>query len=260
MAYWDTAAETYDRDFTETVVGKARRDAVWRELDRLFVPGQHILELNCGTGIDALHLAKRGVKVLACDISPRMIELARKRVAREGCGPAIDFRVLATEAIAKLSTEASFDGAFSNFSGLNCVQNLAATGNDLAGLLRPCARVLLCMIGRFVPWEIVWFAIHRDFRRAVQRLGAGTSRLVEGGLLRVQYPSVSETAAAFALGFDLRRWSGIGIGVPPSYMEHWARRFPRITSALAAADGVLGGLPGFRNMADCVLLDLERKQ
>ena len=259
-AYWDSAAETYDRDFTDTVVGKTRREAVWRELDRLFVSGQLVLELNCGTGIDALHLAKTEVKVFACDISPRMVELARERVASAGLVKAVDFRVLATEEIAELDSEAPFDGAFSNFSGLNCVHDLAAVADDLAGLVRPYARILLCMIGRFVPWEIVWFGMHGDFRRAVQRLGRGTSRIVEGGVLKVQYPSVSEIAGAFARRFDLRRWTGVGIAVPPSYMEHWARRFPRIISAMAAVDDLVSGLPVFRNMADCVLLELERKE
>ena len=258
-AFWDNAAETYDRDFTETVVGKTRRKAVWRELDRVFVMGQRVLELNCGTGVDALHLAERGVKVFACDISSRMVELARERVVSAGFGNAVEFQVLATEEIGKLDTEIPFDGVFSNFSGLNCVQNLAATADDVARLVRSRGRILLCMIGRFVPWDIVWYGIHGDFRRAVRRLGRGTSRNIAGGIMTVHYPSVREIAGAFAPAFALRKWGGVGIGVPPSYMEHWARRFPRITSGLAAADFFLGGVPLFRNMADCVLLEFERR-
>ena len=50
--------------------------AVWRELLRTFHPGQRVLEINCGTGIDAVSLGERGIRVLACDIAPRMIELA----------------------------------------------------------------------------------------------------------------------------------------------------------------------------------------
>src|SRR3984957_20303971 len=251
-AYWDYAAETYDQDFESTLIGQSRRKAVWRDLDRLFVSGQRILEINCGTGIDALHLAERGLTVVACDISQRMIELARERAGSTRFGKAVEFRVLSTEEMAKLDGEAPFDGAFSNFSGLNCVEDLRSASRNLSELLRPNARVLLCMLGRFVPWEILWFGVHADLRRALRRLAGPIARAVDGGMLKVGYPSADQIAQSFAAQFDLRRLSGIGICVPPSYMEHWARRFPNVLSALASADSMLGGLPVFRGMADCI--------
>ena len=81
-AYWDVTAENYDHIFPETVIGKMQRDAVWRDLDKAFQPGQRILELNCGTGIDAAHLAKRGVQIVACDLSAKMLDIAGR--ARAG--------------------------------------------------------------------------------------------------------------------------------------------------------------------------------
>ena len=259
-AYWNAAAGTYDQDFAGTLIGLTRREAVWRDLDRIVHPGQRILELNCGTGIDALHLAERGVRIVACDIAPRMIDLARQRVSTTKFAETIEFRALPTEEIGTLATEEPFDGAFSNFAGLNCVEDLSATSRDLRELLKPGASLLLCMIGRFVPWEILWFLAHSDPVRAVQRLRSGTSRAVEGGQLKVQYPSVRDIARVFAPSFRLRKWRGIGVTVPPSYVEHWASRFPRTTRALAAVDDRLGDLPVFRNMADAVLLTFERTE
>src|SRR5450631_3952403 len=115
--YWDLIAESYDRNFPETVVGKVQRDAVWHELDKTFQPGMRVLELNCGTGIDAVHLAKLGVRVVACDLSPKMIDTARQRLNAADLDGRVDFRVLDTEKIETLRVEAPFDGAFSNFSG-----------------------------------------------------------------------------------------------------------------------------------------------
>jgi hypothetical protein len=57
----------------------------------------------------------------------------------------------------------------------------------------------------------------------------------------------------------LKQWEGIGIAVPPSYMERWARRFLRTTKALAAVDWRIGRIPLFRSLADGVLLEFERK-
>ncbi|HLJ48062.1 MAG TPA: class I SAM-dependent methyltransferase [Bryobacteraceae bacterium] len=256
QGYWDAAADTYDQVFTNTLVGQTRREAVWRDLERVFQPRQRVLELNCGTGLDALHLAQRGVQVLACDISPRMVELARDRVAAAKLN--VDFRVLANEDLAQLATDGPFDGAFSNFSGLNCVDDLAAAARDLGSLLKPGSTALLCMVGRFVPWDFIWFLAHGNPGRAMQRIRGGASRALDGGTLRVQYPTVRELRRLFAPWFRLRKWRGIGIGVPPSYMAHWTSRFPRTTRTLAAIDIPLGRTPMVRNMADCVLLHFER--
>jgi SAM-dependent methyltransferase len=117
-AYWDRAADGYDRDFTGTLTGRARRHSVWRDLERAFHPGQRILELNCGTGIDALHLAARGIRVLGCDISPRMIQIALQAAEAEGQRVRLDFRVLPTEDLAALETESPFDGAFFEHSAV----------------------------------------------------------------------------------------------------------------------------------------------
>src|ERR1700682_1087014 len=137
--YWNAAAEPYEQEFAGTVIGRTRREAVWREVDRIFSSGQRVLELNCGTGINALHLAGRVLRVLACDIAPRMIELARERASTSRFAPSIDFRVLATEDIGVLDGEGPFDGAFSNFSGLNCVEDLTVVARNLSHLLKPGA-------------------------------------------------------------------------------------------------------------------------
>ncbi|WP_158944887.1 hypothetical protein [Granulicella sp. S190] len=60
QAYWDSAAETYEDVFSGTTIGKTRREAVWQDLKRLFRRDDHVLEINCGTGLDAVFLAKEG--------------------------------------------------------------------------------------------------------------------------------------------------------------------------------------------------------
>ncbi|HVN77718.1 MAG TPA: class I SAM-dependent methyltransferase [Terriglobia bacterium] len=256
--YWDAAAETYEQDFAGTLIGQTRRKAVWDELDCVFRPGQRILELNCGTGLDAVHLGEGGIRVLACDISPRMIELARQRTNKAKLDGLIEFRPLATEEINVLLGEGPFDGAFSNFSGLNCVEDVSAVAQDLGRLLKPGAPFLLGIIGRFVPWEIVWFLARGDPRKAVRRFRGHMVRPLEAGTLVVQYFSVKEMANLLAPQFKLRKWKGIGICVPPSYLEPWARRFPRLTKALAEFDGWFGSVPILRSMADYALLEFER--
>src|SRR6202166_2611255 len=257
QAYWDTAAETYVQDFSGTGIGETRRHAVWRRLDKIFSPGQKLLELNCGTGIDAVHLAERGIQLVACDISSRMIELALQLSASTDTSELIDFRVLPNEEIGSLKGENVFDGAFSNFCGLNCVEDLPAVVRELTRLVRPEARVLLCMIGRFVPWEIAWFMAHGEPGKALRRLRGSSFRSSDPGTVCIQRPSVREIARVMSPAFRLQRWSGVGIAVPPTYTENRMQHFPRMIKGLAGIDRVVGDLPLLRRMADCVVLGFE---
>jgi SAM-dependent methyltransferase len=256
--YWNVAAETYEEDFSGTIVGKIRRSVVQQALARSFQPGRRVLEINCGTGIDAVFLACRGVHVVACDLSPRMIELARALAAKEDVSPSPDFRVLATEHLSTLVAEAPFDGAFSNFSGLNCIEDLHQVADDLGRLLEPNARLILCMMGRFVPLEILWFLAHGRLRRAFYRLRSPRTHYAGTTGIVIKRPTVIQIERQMQPAFRLVGWKGIGIVVPPSYAEPFATRFPRFLHFLAAVDRRIGSLPLFRNMADCVLLELER--
>ena len=259
QAYWDRTAENYDSLFSESVIGRVQRDAVWRELDKYFQPGMRILELNCGTGVDAAHLAARSVRVVACDLSSKMIDAARKRLDATGLDALVDFRVLATEKIDLLIGDGPFGGAFSNFSGLNCVRDISQAARNLACLLKPGARVLLCMVGRFSLWEMAWqfaqgkpaLALHSFRRKPTTQISAQDAVLVH-------YPSVSDMRRMFAPEFRLRAWKGIGVAVPPSCLEPVARRVPGVVGSLAKIDRYLSRAPVFRSLGDCVLLQFER--
>ena len=133
-----------------------QRDAVWRELDKHFQPGMRILELNCGTGVDAVHLAGRGVHVVACDLSSRMIDAARKRLGATGLGGLVDFRVLATEEIGRWSVRPLSTGLSPTFQVSIVCRTSLKLADDLARLLKPALRLLLCMVGRFSLWEMAW--------------------------------------------------------------------------------------------------------
>lgn len=252
--YWDQTAETYDQVFPETLVGQAQRSAVWKELEQAFQSGQRVLELNCGTGIDAVHLAERGVRVLACDLSPRMVEIAARRSVAKAVAPLTDFRAIPNEEIAQLIPEGPFDGAFSNFSGLNHVADLPRAARELGQLVRPGAPVLICMIGRIAPWEILWQLAHRNPKKAMRRLWP----TFDTSKMKAYYPSVRGIARAFQPNFRLRHWQGIGIAVPPTCMERWARRFPTLLQGAIYADRWLTHCPGVRGLGDSVLLHFER--
>jgi ubiquinone/menaquinone biosynthesis C-methylase UbiE len=256
---FDSIAESYDKTFTESFVGRSQRNLVWREMDQVFRPGQRVLEINCGTGVDAAHLAQRGARVFACDVSSAMIRVARQRAASMGLGERIEFHTMPTEEIQKLSKMPPFDGLLSNFAGLNCVLNLESVVQGLAHLLKPGAYALFCIFGKYCAWEMLWNAGRGDLRKAFRRLRNATESYSIGGQrLHVNYWSIGQLQRAFSRYFRLKRQIGLGIVVPPSYLESLTTRFPAIFRAAAKVDHSISSFPVFRSLADHALLIFER--
>ena len=154
---FETITGVYDDVFSNSPIGRAQRRAVWNEMDREFREGQSILEINCGTGIDALHLASRGVRVDACDSAPGMIARAQQRADLHSGLVPVRFRCLPIEETEKLTPDKPYDGVLSNFSGLNCVAELQPLVRNLTKLIRPGGRVVLCVFGTFCLWEVLWY-------------------------------------------------------------------------------------------------------
>jgi ubiquinone/menaquinone biosynthesis C-methylase UbiE len=261
-APFEVVAATYDEVFSDTFIGRAQRKLVWREIDRLFQPGQRILEINCGTGVDALHLAGRGVRVVACDAALGMLAAARTRCEQSDARTQVEFRLLKTEAIGQLEGDAPFDGALSNFAGLNCVEDLSAVAGQLARLLKPDAKLALCVFGRYCLWEILWYLAHGKPHKALRRFQAGGTVATLAGrtTVRVQYPSVRTLQHTFAPHFFLTGWKGVGIVIPPSYLEFLGLRYPRAFLVAAELEPQLSSVPVVRNLADHVVLTFERSR
>jgi ubiquinone/menaquinone biosynthesis C-methylase UbiE len=251
-AAFDRIAERYDEQWTDTPAGRAQREQVWREIDPLFRRGDRVLDIGCGTGVDAAHLAARGVIVHATDPSPAMVERARHRAANSVSGYET-FRAPSLRAEFRCLTPncPPYDGALSNFGALNCAQDLPGAARAIAAVVRPGGRVAICVIGRFCLWEALYYAATLRFHKAFRRLpGRATSSLGE-----VYYPTVAALRRAFQPSFRLERWIGIGLCVPPSYVRLPARLFP----PLHALDRFVARLPFFRALADHRLLIFVRK-
>jgi len=154
-AAFDRLAASYDYNFTDSLIGRAQRNVVWSVLLKTFHPKDNILELNCGTGEDAFFLARNDISVFACDASQQMIARANQRLSVSSSAHLVAFCHLPTERIAELESASCFDGVFSNFSGLNCIEDLKPVATSLAKLVRPEGHLLLCLSTRFCLIEIL---------------------------------------------------------------------------------------------------------
>ena len=262
-ALFERLAPRYDELWTDTPVGRAQRDAVWRVTDDLFREGDRVLDLGCGTGEDAAHLMGRGIAVRAVDASPAMVAQARARgvdaevLRAEELGNYVWQPILAAgglsgrqagwkdclQARVPATRCSSFDGAISNFGALNCVQDLAAVARALGALVRPGGHAAIVTMGRFCAWETLYYGARCNFRKAFRR--------ISGRAGDIYYPTVGQIRADFDADFELVHWTGIGMLVPPSYVN-----LPASVVRLLAR---LDRLPLLRAWADHRLLVFKRK-
>ncbi len=246
-AAFDAFAATYDATFSHTPLGEMLRSRVWESLARHFTPGQRILELACGTGEDAIWLARRGVRVMATDGSAEMLSQTWRKAKQAGVS--LETRQLALQAIAQglpvdLTGE-RFDGALSNFGGLNTLSDWSGLAQGLARLIRPGGKLVLVPMGPLCPWEIAWYGLHGDGRRAWRRLGRATA-WVGSAEIPIYYPSARSLRRACAPHFRHVETRALGCLLPPSYLGHFVARYPRFFERLNRLERALarplGGL------------------
>jgi ubiquinone/menaquinone biosynthesis C-methylase UbiE len=257
-AAFDRIAKDYDQIFTDSLIGRAQRDAVWKVLTRTFRANEKVLELNCGTGEDAIFLASNGIAVFALDASPQMIARAEQRLQHSGPQIPVVFCELPTERIGELHPETQFDGAFSNFSGLNCIADLDAVASLLAGLVKQGGRLVLCFSTRFCLIEILYYLSVGQWRKAFRRCKGYSEVILNGIQFTVYYPTLRKIRQSFAPDFRLDSCTGIGVTVPPSYLEAWARQHPRLFLLLRRLEERLAALPILRSTGDHVVLCVEK--
>jgi hypothetical protein len=254
---FDSLASTYDDLFSRSRIG-TQRGAVWEVLADTFRPGDAILVLNCRTREDALFLALLDVSVVACDTPEGMIHAGRNRVQRKTPDASMQSALLPTEHLAKLGPGALFDGALSNFSGLNSITNLNQTARDLASLVTMGAPVIICLSSRFCFSETLWFLLHGKICKAFRR-SFGIAKLKVGDCaVKIHYPTLREVRRLFSPSFLMRSCTGIGVAVPPSYLEPVFRNYPRVLGLLRLIDKGVAHLPLFRTIGDHMLLCFER--
>ncbi len=119
------------------IVGDWFADASRACLGGLELDGARVLDVACGTGAVAIEAARRGASVVAVDITPRMLDVARARAA--DAGVEVDWRLGSFD---DLSAYADFDVVSSAF-GVIFADDPTGTCGQLLGALTAGGTVTL---------------------------------------------------------------------------------------------------------------------
>ncbi len=253
-AAFDELAGDYDADFTHSPVGSALRAIVAGRSDRAFAGAQRVLDLGSGTGEDAIRVARAGAEVLGIDASAAMVRAAQDKARRGGCADRAQFQCLPIESLGSADTGPPFDGVLSNFGALNCVNDLPAVASAVAAKLRPGARLVWVLLGRYVPWEWTWFLLRADPSRAWRRV-RGSS---DWRGLNIEYPTPGTVIGMLAPYFRVDALRPLGVVLPPSYAAAGLGRRPRLLAALTRLEHSLQSRRALAYCADHYIIEATR--
>jgi methylase of polypeptide subunit release factors len=261
------AARFYDREqHANFVAGWSRRQSL-KLLRRYFKPGSRLLEIGCGTGEEAISLAREGRTIVATDAAAGMIrELERKLEGSSDLASQVKPLVLAARDLDQLPQDlivSGFDGAYSSFGPLNCEPDLAPVASLLAQLVRPGGYVIISFINQVCPWEVGWHLLKGKPGEAFRRFRRSTLATVrmewQETRVPVSYWPVAELTKTFARQFELVQLMALPWLFPPQYLSRLVERIPSLGNFLGALDSRTASLWPFNKLGDHVVLVLRRR-
>jgi SAM-dependent methyltransferase len=239
------------------------RRILWKRYARAFRLGDHVLDVGCGTGTDAVFLGQRGVRVTGIDIAPGMIAQGERKVAGHGLSDTVQLAVLDIGDLASLP-DVEFDGIISSFAALNTLPTLTPFAADAARLLRPGGHMVLHLLNGSSLWEWTGLVAHGRWPE-VRQLGGRREQTFRVGGHPVQHymPRAEEAYARyFAPHFRLCHASGLGITRPPVQVGCSRSGSPLTEAALTALgwlDELIGSHHPFINWGRFVLLEMAKE-
>ncbi|TNE56717.1 MAG: class I SAM-dependent methyltransferase [Bacteroidetes bacterium] len=223
---FDPVAGDYDRQFSHTAVGRLQRAVVQRYLTPVLHPGMKVLELNCGTGEDALWLARQGCLVRATDIAPEMVRVTAEKARDASLQHRIEAEVVDIRDLRPDGRK--YDLLFSDFGGLNCLspEEMRQFGGRISNLLHPGGLFVAVVMGRFCWWESVYFALKGNPAAAVRRWRSGpVAAALSPGVNVDTWYYAPGTFRRFFPDLRLQTVQPVGFWLPPSYLNpFFARR------------------------------------
>ena len=222
----------FDELFGTDAMIQYKRKRVRDHIMRIAKPGGYMLELNCGTGEDALFFAQHNFLVHATDASEGMLSVLQQKL-RGNAGETVSTELCSFTNLEQLQDKGPFDVVYSNFGGLNCTGELEKVLASLKALVKPGGTVTLVIISKFCLWETL-LMFKGKFKTAFRRFFSSNGRKahIEGSYFKCWYYPPSFVMKHMKPSFDLVALEGLCTVVPPSYIENFAEKHPKLFSFL----------------------------
>lgn len=265
MPAFDSIATSYDRDFTQSLTGLMQRGIVHDFLEKSLPRDRplQILELGCGTGEDALFLARRGHRVTATDLSEGMIAVAKAKAAKETLPAQPDFRILDMRRLVKQDFDKQFDLVFSNFGAMNCLSpaDIRDLFESIKPILRPEGRFIGVVMPRFCTWESFYFFIKWRWKMIFRRQKKdGIMASLDGAEVKTWYYSPRQLRKLAGSSFYSVKIRPVGCFLPPSYLDRFFSKRKGLLGFLGRLEKRVANISFLSGCSDHLIFEMKRKE
>ncbi|MES2133980.1 MAG: class I SAM-dependent methyltransferase [Bacteroidota bacterium] len=247
----------------DTITNTNPMEVMYRTITRAHVLNyvkaeQHMLELNCGTGLDAFFFAEAGLKVHATDNADGMLEQLALKLATSPLKN-VTYEKCSFNELDQLKTTQQFDHAFSNFGGLNCAGDIQAVVKQLDAHMKPGGMAHFVFIAPVCLWE--WATIFKGkykfaFRRLTKK---GLRSHLEGHYFDTYYYSPNTIKNAFGNHYELVQLRSLGCFMPPTFNDYFPAKYPKIFNALKKMELAVNTAWPFNRTGDMFIISVRKK-
>ncbi|HEV8505710.1 MAG TPA: class I SAM-dependent methyltransferase [Chitinophagaceae bacterium] len=259
-AAFNEQSSLFDKTYSAKTIVQYKRTRVRDHVERFIKPQSTILELNAGTGEDAVYFAQHGHSVHATDISKGMQEMLSQKILSASLTSKVSYELCSFTQLETLKNKGPYDFIFSNFAGLNCTNELDKVLQSFSTLLNPGGIITLVLLPKFCLWETS-LLFKGKFRTAFRRFFSSRGRKahIEGQYFRCWYYNPSFIKRSLKNEFDVLALDGLCTLVPPSYIENFAEKFPKTFKALKDKEEKWKSKWPWRSVGDYYIISLIKK-
>jgi ubiquinone/menaquinone biosynthesis C-methylase UbiE len=257
---FDTVASEYDAHFTQSETGILQRKRVHHYLNTCFKNGfisESILEVNAGTGEDALLLAEHCKHLTVTDFSSKMMSICKNKLHHLAH---VELKQLNAIAIGNLNQ--NYDLIFSNFAGLNCLDKneMQSFIGSSKSKLNANGHLILIMLSSQSWWEKFWgFISHNKILRKRRQEQIGIDTTINGVIFKTYYYSPKTLKKFSNSGFKVMALKPIGLFIPPTFLEERVKNKKWLLKCLYLLERIFSQFKSLSNYADHYLIHLQKQ-
>ena len=250
----------FDEIYYSNIIIQYKRQRVREHLQQFLRPASKILELNAGTGEDAVWFAQQGHAVHATDISKGMQEKLTEKIHQNKLEARVTPELCSFTELQNLNNKGPYDLIFSNFAGLNCTGELNKVLHSFSPLLKPKGLVTLVILPEFCLWESLLF-FKGKFKTAFRRFFSrnGVKAHIEGEYFTCWYYNPSYIIKNMKNSYEILSVEGLCTLVPPSYLESFPTKRPSLFNWLRDKENKWKSKWPWKNIGDYYIISLRKK-
>lgn len=250
----------FDALYAQNVIIQYKRKRVRQHVEQYISANSNILELNAGTGEDAVYFARQGHQINATDIAENMQQILKEKVKQYNLTHKIATELCSFTQLDKLQNKGPYDVIFSNFAGLNCTGKLDKVVLSFSPLLKQGGIVTLVLLPPFCLWEVL-LLLKGNFKTALRRFNCkrGVAAQIEGVQFTCWYYKPRFVIDCMKNDYELLSVEGLCSIVPPSYFEKFPNKHKQLFQKLVAWENKLKNTWPWKNIGDYYIVSFRKK-